>query len=207
MSSQILSEWSQAISSVAEAVGPTVVSSDGGPGRPNTSGVAWKEDGLFFVPAHSLERGERLAATLSDGQTLPAQLLGKDPTTDIALLKVAAKLKVPTFVPSASLKLGEAVVNVARPGRSLRVRVGVLKMTGWAEHSVLVVMSLESMVNPAAATPAPMAPFWVAMKTITSQVAGLVQSPSSVKPSAVDWVGGTLLPGARLPIVVPSVSS
>ena len=42
---------------------------------------------------------------------------------------------------------------------------------------------------------------------IVSQVAGFEQSPSRRNPSGVDWVGGTLLPGARLPIVLPSVSS
>ena len=83
------------------------------------------------------------------------------------------------------------------------VRVGVLKFTPMALHSVPVVMSDASTVNPLAAIPDAKAPSCVATKTIVWQVPGLLQSPCRRKPSGELWVGGTLLPGARLPTVLP----
>ena len=92
-------------------------------------------------------------------------------------------------------------------GVAVGVRVGVLKIADCATHSVLEVSSLPVSVKPATAAPTPIVESCVAMNTIVWQVAGLVQSPSSRKPSALACVGGTLLPGARLPMVDPSVSS
>src|SRR6185369_3465754 len=113
---------------------------------------------------------------------------------------------VPVFV-AVLVAVFVAVSVGVEVGVLVGVGVGELNTTEAELHSVLSVNSDESISNAAAAAPAETNPSCVAMKTMVSHVAGLLQSPSNENPSGELCVGGTLLPGARLPIVLPSVSS
>jgi S1-C subfamily serine protease len=95
--------------------------------RSPSSGVAWSADGVVVAPHHALPRDEEVGIGLPSGETTVAEIVGRDPTTDLAVLRVrAAALAPATFGEEAQLGAGDLVVGVSRPGRSPRVALGVL---------------------------------------------------------------------------------
>src|SRR5437879_3169501 len=56
--------------------------------RGSSSGVIWRE-GVIVTAEHALRRDEEIQATLPDGRVVPATLAGRDPSTDLAVLKCA----------------------------------------------------------------------------------------------------------------------
>src|SRR5262249_137096 len=108
---ELLDAYSRAVVSVVEAVGPAVVSvvverkgSDGrgGPGGAG-SGVIVAPDGYLVTNDHVVHDAGRLGATLTDGRTLQGAVVGEDPSTDLALVRVnGAGLPVARLRPSAT---------------------------------------------------------------------------------------------------------
>lgn len=81
------------------------------------SGFVIDATGLIVTNNHVVEKGDSFEIAFSDGRTLPARLLGTDPATDIAVLKVAAKNPLP-FVrwgDSRTLKVGDWVLAIGNP--------------------------------------------------------------------------------------------
>ncbi len=80
------------------------------------SGVIISSDGYIMTNNHVIESGEKISVTLNDNRSLPAKLVGTDPTTDIALLKIEGK-DFPTipFGNSDNIHLGEWVLAVGNP--------------------------------------------------------------------------------------------
>lgn len=113
--------------SAAEAVTPAVVnikasqSNDydfwgGTYGGSSGSGVIISEDGYIVTNNHVIEDGKRLEVTLNDNRKFPAKLIGVDPSTDLALLKIdASNLKYLIFGNSDSIRIGEWVLAVGNP--------------------------------------------------------------------------------------------
>lgn len=80
------------------------------------SGVIVSRDGYIVTNNHVIEGAQEIAITLNDGKEYIASLIGRDPTTDIALLKVDGKdLPYLTFSNSDDVKLGEWVLAVGNP--------------------------------------------------------------------------------------------
>ena len=95
----------------------------GGYGEPQTreqraggSGVIISEDGYIVTNNHVIENATKLKVKLNDGRTFDAKLIGTDPTTDVALIKVDGK-DLPTipFGNSDNLRLGEWVLAIGSP--------------------------------------------------------------------------------------------
>ena len=86
--------------------------------RAGGSGVIISEDGYIVTNNHVIEEATKLKVKLNDGRTFDAELIGTDPTTDVALIKVDAK-DLPTipFGNSDALRLGEWVLAI---GSSIR---------------------------------------------------------------------------------------
>jgi len=113
--------------SAAEAVTPAVVnikasqSNDydfwgGTYGGSSGSGVIISEDGYIVTNNHVIEDGKRLEVTLNDNRKFPAKLIGVDPSTDLALLKIDARnLSFLIFGNSDSIRIGEWVLAVGNP--------------------------------------------------------------------------------------------
>jgi S1-C subfamily serine protease len=81
-----------------------------------SSGVYWKA-GVIVTADHTIEREENITVTLPNGQSVPATLAGRDPGTDVAVLKVEnANLPAAEIGDASSLKVGHIVLAVARPG-------------------------------------------------------------------------------------------
>ncbi len=95
------------------------------------SGIIWSADGVIVTAEHVIEREDRIEVGLPDGRTVGARLVGRDPTTDLALIRAeTADLKAARFGGLENLKVGHIVVAVARPGRELQATLGIVSAIG-----------------------------------------------------------------------------
>jgi len=84
------------------------------------SGFVVSADGLILTNNHVVAAAERIEVELSDGRQFEAQLIGRDPTTDIALVKIEEKnLPSVTFGDPDKLSVGELVLAIGNPGTAL----------------------------------------------------------------------------------------
>jgi Do/DeqQ family serine protease len=93
------------------------------------SGVVVSPDGYVLTNNHVIERGTRFRVGLLDGRELIARVVGTDPSTDLAVLKLDAKERVPwvTTGRSDDLLIGETVIAIGNPfGLSHTVTTGVV---------------------------------------------------------------------------------
>lgn len=143
----LLDAYSDAVTRVADRVGPAVVrvemrrdgKGQGGIG----SGVIIAPDGLVLTNSHVVEGAKELRLTDAEGRTMEARLIGHDPDTDLALLRAGSVRDLPTasLGDSKTLRRGQLVVAIGNPlgfestvtagvvsalGRSLRARTGRL---------------------------------------------------------------------------------
>src|SRR5215469_3002764 len=94
--------------------------------RSPSSGIVWSSDGLVVTAQHAVERDEEIEIGFFDGRTAEAKLVGRDPGSDVALLRVSATdLVVPPWS-TAEPKVGHLVLSVARPGRTARASMGIV---------------------------------------------------------------------------------
>ncbi|HJZ72923.1 MAG TPA: Do family serine endopeptidase [Vicinamibacterales bacterium] len=103
------------------------------PRRGAGSGFVIDADGSILTNNHVVDRAERITVKLSDGRTMRARLIGADPDTDIALIKVDGQsgLPVAPLGDSASLRMGEWVCAIGNPlGYEHTVTVGVVSFLG-----------------------------------------------------------------------------
>jgi S1-C subfamily serine protease len=124
-----LSELSHGLADIVEAAGRSVVRLEGRRRGP-ASGSVWNADGLVVAADHAVEWDE-VGVGLPDGATAKARVVGRDPGTDVALLKVeGGSLMPPRWAPELASRAGELVLVVSRPGRAPRARLGLLHAVG-----------------------------------------------------------------------------
>jgi serine protease Do len=96
------------------------------------SGVIFSDDGYVLTNNHVIERAERVTCTLSDKQEIPASVVGRDPETDVAVLKldlskVSGRLPVARLGDSSHLQIGQQVLAMGSPlGLARSVSLGVI---------------------------------------------------------------------------------
>src|SRR5690242_19081684 len=97
--------------------------------RGSSSGVIWRS-GVIVTAEHALSRDEEIHATLPDGRVVPASLVGRDPSTDLAVLKCSEATSAPnSFGDPAALKPGHLALVVGRTRASGPVAaLGVVSM-------------------------------------------------------------------------------
>src|SRR5258708_38815201 len=118
-------DFSNALADAVERVTPSVVRVETGRRRP-ASGTVWSHDGLIVTTAHSLEREEGLEVQLESGEARAATLVGADSASDLALLRVEGALVTPERAVAGSLRRGNLVLALSRPGRPVRSNLGVI---------------------------------------------------------------------------------
>ena len=95
--------------------------------RQTASGVVWSADGLIVTADHVVQREEGIHVGLPDGRTVSATLVGRDPNTDVALLRAeATDLVVPSWGDVAELGVGQLTLAVARPSGTPMATIGVV---------------------------------------------------------------------------------
>ena len=92
--------------------------------RASSSGVAWPGDGLVVTALHTVEDEEGIEIRTGRGESFPAEIAGRDPSTGIALLRAKkASFAIPAWGDTAKLEPGEVLVLVATSSHGRRVSV------------------------------------------------------------------------------------
>src|SRR2546422_5591112 len=115
---------------VAERVSPSVASLRGRGG--GGSGVVITPDGFLLTSAHVVQRARRVQATFTDGREFPANVVGHDALSDLAVLRADAGDLIPAELGDAErLRVGQLVVAIGNPhGFAGSVTAGVVSAVG-----------------------------------------------------------------------------
>lgn len=128
-----LVSFSEAIEHVADKVSQSVVSVHSRT-KGNGSGVVWTSDGHILTCSHIIRNSDTVEVTLNNGKSFPAKVMGDDPYSDIALLKIKANgnndsvlLNPIEIGDSENLKAGQFVLAVANPyGEYPSITAGII---------------------------------------------------------------------------------
>ncbi len=189
-----LAEVSRAFVSIAQSVRPAVVSinTSGAPQRMRLpqrfeelfgpfhpeleetpfdvplgrgSGFIVSKDGHVLTNNHVVANAERIAVELIDGRRIAAELVGRDPTTDIAVLKIEAEnLPTVTLGNSEDASVGELVLAIGNPGTELTSalpftvtvgiisakgrNLGIIQRTARSEYAIEDLIQTDAVINP-----------------------------------------------------------
>ena len=135
----LLDAYSRAVIGVAERMAPSVVSvritagdARGGTGMGAGSGFVIAPDGFIVTNHHVVEKANSVGVVFTDGRELAARVVGVDPSTDLALLRVPEGGLVPVEIGrSESLRVGQLVIAIGNPlGFQSTVSTGVVSALG-----------------------------------------------------------------------------
>ncbi len=134
MADDALDAYSAAVVHVAETVLPSVASLSVRTRRGHGAGSAsaLTADGFLLTSAHVVEGAERATAAFSDGSEVPADVIGRDPLSDLAVLRARGPVPAPiTLGDAAKLRVGQLVVALGNPlGLAGSVTAGIVSALG-----------------------------------------------------------------------------
>jgi putative serine protease PepD len=207
------------VTSVADEVIPSVVTiavkGPNGTGSGVGSGEVIKSDGYILTNNHVISAaasGGSVEVLFSDGATAAATITGRDPLTDLAVLKVQPPggLKVIALGTSASVQVGEQVIAVGAPlGLSSTVTSGIVsaldrtvEVPGENDRSALLVSALQTdaAINPGNSGGA--------LVNCDGQLVGVPTAGASVPSSSGEASGGNIGLGFAIPVdIAKTISS
>ncbi|MGH8717102.1 MAG: S1C family serine protease, partial [Burkholderiales bacterium] len=142
---ELLDAYSQAVVDAVDKVGPSVVKIDvkktAARSGKNTaregaqgsgSGVIFTHDGFILTNSHVATHARELEVTLTDGRLFQADLIGDDPDTDLAVIRISAPNLVPAHLgDSHSIRVGQLAIAIGNPfGFQCSVTAGVVSALG-----------------------------------------------------------------------------
>ncbi len=126
----VLTELSNGLAAVVSSAGPSVVRVEGRKRLPAT-GIVWSADGVIVTAHHIVTRDDKIKVGFADGSTADATLVGRDPTTDLAILRTdATELSSLTETNKNELAVGNFVLALGRPGKTVQATLGIVSALG-----------------------------------------------------------------------------
>jgi S1-C subfamily serine protease len=134
---RLLDAYSEAVTGAVARVGPSVVRLDMRSGRGGRSGsgsgVILSPDGLILTNSHVVQGAKRAEVTALDGRIFSGRILGSDPDTDLALVRIDENATLPaaSLGNSKKLKPGEIAIAIGNPfGFDASVTAGIISALG-----------------------------------------------------------------------------
>ena len=142
---QLFDAYSRAVTSAAESVSPAVVNievahASGPRANPRNSdapagsgsGFIVAPDGYIVTNSHVVHRASRISVTLSDGRKSEAELIGDDPETDLAVIRISgSNLAAVPLGDSQAIRVGQLAIAIGNPyGFQCTVTAGVVSALG-----------------------------------------------------------------------------
>jgi len=115
------------------------------------SGVIVSADGYILTNNHVIESADQIEVALNDGRKFPAHVVGRDPESDLAVLRIegAGELKPLSFAPDSALRVGDVVLAIGNPfGVGQTVTMGIVSGLG---RSTLGINTFENYIQTDAA--------------------------------------------------------
>lgn len=122
-----LQELSDSLAQAVETAGSAIVRVEGRRRLPAT-GVVWAADGIILTANHVVKEDE-VSVGLPDGSGVRATVVGRDPSTDLAVLRAEATGLQPAKR-SGELAVGHLVLALGRPGKTVQATLGIVSALG-----------------------------------------------------------------------------
>jgi len=127
-----LSDLSSGMAKTVQRIEPAVVRINARRRFP-ASGFIWSEEGLIITANHVIRKDNQIEVGFADGSQFQGQIVGRDPSTDLALVKVEASgLKKFDQIASEEIEVGNLVLALGRPGKSIQATMGIVSALGSA---------------------------------------------------------------------------
>jgi S1-C subfamily serine protease len=136
---ELLDAYSEAVAGAAERVSPSVVNveifrREGADERPagTGSGFVFTPDGFVLTNSHVVAHANRISVTLLDGRRADGTVVGSDPDSDLAVVRISTSGLVPvTFGDSGKVRVGQVAIAIGSPyGFQCTVTAGVVSALG-----------------------------------------------------------------------------
>jgi len=129
-----LSAFSDHVAELVEQAATSIVSVHGG-GRWSSSGIHWRS-GIVVTAEEALERDDGIKLTLPGGRQVEASLAGRDPTTDVAVLRFQPDGLPAAAATNTALRAGQTVIAIGSHEGGALAALGIVAYAGGPWHSV-----------------------------------------------------------------------